>query len=192
MNMNKALQNLYHAVSDETTTKVNISKLLVDIHYAITGKESENKNNWSKIVNSMADNWPEGGGGSVTVEALSVTQNGTYTAPSGKAYSPVTVNVSGGSSDFSTATVTLICNATNEVVFGLATIAEAMPPFVPQPESEALSKIYEGEELTLTALLYKGGCRLDVLNANSISGTGAVVVNVDHATITGDCTITIS
>lgn len=36
------------------------------------------------------------GGGGITVEALSVTQNGTYTAPTGKAYSPVTVNVSGG------------------------------------------------------------------------------------------------
>lgn len=35
-------------------------------------------------------------GSSVTVEALSVTQNGTYTAPTGTAYSPVTVNVSGG------------------------------------------------------------------------------------------------
>ena len=35
-------------------------------------------------------------GGDVDVEALSVTQNGTYTAPTGKAYSPVTVNVSGG------------------------------------------------------------------------------------------------
>lgn len=32
-------------------------------------------------------------GGDVDVEALSVTQNGTYTAPTGKAYSPVTVNV---------------------------------------------------------------------------------------------------
>ena len=31
--------------------------------------------------------------GRVTVEALSVTQNGTYTAPTGKAYSPVTVSV---------------------------------------------------------------------------------------------------
>ena len=31
-----------------------------------------------------------------TIESLSVTQNGTYTAPSGTAYSPVTVNVSGG------------------------------------------------------------------------------------------------
>ena len=31
--------------------------------------------------------------GDVTVESLSVTENGTYTAPSGKAYSPVSVNV---------------------------------------------------------------------------------------------------
>ena len=34
-----------------------------------------------------------GGGGDITVEALSATENGTYTAPAGKAYSPVTVNV---------------------------------------------------------------------------------------------------
>lgn len=34
-----------------------------------------------------------GGGSGVTVEPLSVTENGTYTAPEGKAYSPVTVNV---------------------------------------------------------------------------------------------------
>lgn len=33
------------------------------------------------------------GGSSITVEPLTVTQNGTQTAPSGKAYSPVTVNV---------------------------------------------------------------------------------------------------
>lgn len=34
-----------------------------------------------------------GGGGDITVEPLSVTENDTYTAPSGKAYSPVTVAV---------------------------------------------------------------------------------------------------
>lgn len=38
------------------------------------------------------------GGGGVTVESLSVTANGTYTAPAGKAYSPVVVNVGGGGS----------------------------------------------------------------------------------------------
>ena len=34
-----------------------------------------------------------GGGGGATVEPLSVTANGEYTAPEGKAYSPVTVDV---------------------------------------------------------------------------------------------------
>lgn len=34
-----------------------------------------------------------GGGGDVTVESKSISSNGTYTAPSGKAYSPVTVDV---------------------------------------------------------------------------------------------------
>lgn len=34
-----------------------------------------------------------GGGGDITVEALTATENKTYTAPSGKAYSPVTVAV---------------------------------------------------------------------------------------------------
>lgn len=33
------------------------------------------------------------GGGGVTIERLNVTTNGTYTAPTGTAYSPVTVNV---------------------------------------------------------------------------------------------------
>ena len=45
---------------------------------------------------------PGGGGSSVTVEPLTVTQNGTTTAPAGKAYNPVTVTLS------NTYTVTLI------------------------------------------------------------------------------------
>ena len=35
----------------------------------------------------------KGGGGDITVEPLTVTENGQYAAPSGKAYSPVGVNV---------------------------------------------------------------------------------------------------
>ena len=35
------------------------------------------------------------GGAQITVEPLSVSQNGTYTAPANTAYSPVTVNVAG-------------------------------------------------------------------------------------------------
>ena len=37
--------------------------------------------------------------GNVTVEALNVTENGTYTAPEGKAYSPVSVTVAGSLPD---------------------------------------------------------------------------------------------
>lgn len=48
-----------------------------------------------------------GGGGSANIEALSVTQNGTYTASGGvDGYSPVTVNVSGGASNVITGTFT--------------------------------------------------------------------------------------
>ena len=39
-----------------------------------------------------------GGGSSINVEPLNVTENDTYTAPEGKAYSPVTVDVAGGAS----------------------------------------------------------------------------------------------
>ena len=39
--------------------------------------------------------------GRITVESLSVITNGTYTAPTGKAYSPVTVSVSGGGDTWS-------------------------------------------------------------------------------------------
>lgn len=50
----------------------------------------------------------------IEVEPLSVTQNGTYTAPDGKAYSPVTVNVSGGGST-NVATTTWTNSSTSTV-----------------------------------------------------------------------------
>ena len=37
--------------------------------------------------------WKSGGGSDISVQPLSVTENGTYTAESGQAYSPVAVNV---------------------------------------------------------------------------------------------------
>lgn len=51
----------------------------------------------------------------IEVEPLSVTQNGTYTAPTGKAYSPVTVNVSGGGGSVSVATTTWQNTSTSTV-----------------------------------------------------------------------------
>lgn len=55
----------------------------------------------------------------IEVEPLSVTQNGTYTAPTGKAYSPVTVNVSGGSVNIATETMTNSSNQNTSIEFTL-------------------------------------------------------------------------
>lgn len=46
---------------------------------------------WIKAVVEEAGGG--GGGGDITVEAATFTENGTFTAPEGKAYSPVTVDV---------------------------------------------------------------------------------------------------
>ena len=59
------------------------------------------------------------GGGDITVEPLSVTQNGTYTADTGKAYSPVSVDVpqpSGSINITSTAQTDVSAYATAQVV----------------------------------------------------------------------------
>ena len=43
----------------------------------------------------LAKNLNGGGGGSTTIQELNVSANGTYSAPTGTAYSPVNVNVGG-------------------------------------------------------------------------------------------------
>ena len=44
----------------------------------------------SSAIDGTPNHWT---GGGVTVIPLEVTENGTYTAPHGKAYTPVSVNV---------------------------------------------------------------------------------------------------
>lgn len=133
-----------------------------------------------------------GGGGGTTVEALSVTQNGTYTAPSGKAYSPVIVNVSGGSSDFSTAEVTVVNNAS--MPFELY-----MPCTVDDDSEDYYTSTYSfyaepNNTVQNQVILYKGECLAFIKTAPyqvTISGD----IDDDGASyyiITGDCTITIS
>lgn len=55
-------------------------------------------NKKTKLFDAESQTWDEqpGAGPSVDVQALNVTENGTYTAPEGKAYSPVTVDVPQG------------------------------------------------------------------------------------------------
>ena len=67
-----------------------------------------------------------GGGSSVTVEPLNVTENDTYTAPEGKAYSPVTVNVAGGASfgPLQSVTVSEVLPAVGDDFYAAASIYE--------------------------------------------------------------------
>lgn len=60
----------------------------------VTGSATQAKATYSNESITLTNGFPvQVGGGSVNVQPLSVTSNGTYTAPDGEAYSPVTVNV---------------------------------------------------------------------------------------------------
>lgn len=74
-------------------THTTLTSLFSDIADAIRGKTGSS-------ATIVADDFPTAiasiptGGGSATIEPLSITANGTYTAPSGvDGYSPITVNV---------------------------------------------------------------------------------------------------
>ena len=166
----KALQNLYHAVSGSTTTKVNISKLLVDIHYAITGVESSVKNNWSRIIDSMATNWPEGGGGG------------------------------GGSSAFSTAEVTFITNQSGcyASIYGAITDISSQMGYPTSLTAIATADAEIANGDVYTVALYNGYAYVGTQAGNiTVSGNATAEEYIPEdtlwlITITGDCTITIS
>lgn len=46
-----------------------------------------------RLIDAVRAGGEGGGGGDITVEAFTATDNGTFTAPTGKAYSPVTVSI---------------------------------------------------------------------------------------------------
>lgn len=168
-----------------------VTHALRKLYKAIVGQDIA-KNNPTKIINDLADNWPDG----ITVEALSVTENGTYTAQEGKAYTPVTVNVSGGSSDFSTATVTIVNNTagTLDSIYmphAMAADAEQGSPDISMPVFLSGIPI---ETSSYNAMLYKGSCYFDYqqYSTTPVEITGSAEKLFDGAiVITGDCTITI-
>lgn len=128
------------------------------------------------------------------VEPLNVTENGTYAPPAGTAYSPVVVNVEGGggSSDFSTARVTIVNTTTTDVVIYMAVQLD-----VEEEDYSALmyeAYVVEGETLTVTAVLYKGAVVAYLNRAEdfNVSVSGSAEYDRPNFDITGDCTISIS
>ena len=120
----------------------------------------------------------------------SITENGTYDPADDNAngYSSVTVNVEGGggSSDFSTAEVTI--NGIPSADLMLANISQTFPV------DTVTSMVTITEDTTIvTAVLYKGNSVLTVVGTMVATLSGNIQKMSDTVyLITGDCTITIS
>ena len=112
-------------------------------------------------------------------DTLEITRNGEYPV---QLYDMVDVNVSGGgSSDFSTCQVTFD---------GIADTGVTV--VMPYADDDANGAYAEAYDETLTAILYKGVCVAWAINGVMSSSDSTVEIDGDTATITGDCTITVS
>lgn len=161
------------------------------LDYIAKTPENANVNVLSGMLDELTSDGGGEGGGDITVEALSVTENGTYTAEEGKAYSPVTVNVP---SDFSSATVTITdSRATGSgIIFSYATYAEAGNSFPAcSGAAEYLSEA-GASPASIPVILYKGAAVLsfEVSQAEACTITGAEYEWVeDSLIIKGSCAI---
>ena len=116
---------------------------------------------------------------------ITITENGTDIDIAQYALADVNVEGGGGSSDFSTAEVTLI----DTVEMG----APISGPFI--VNDELVRKCFS-DDGTATVVLYKGSVEVDAsavdAEGGSISVSGNAQQDLFKITITGDCTITIS
>lgn len=97
----------------------------------------------------------------------------------------------GGSSDFSTAQVTVVNNTNDNVLCYAPVILESPAPIIP---SSALGyfSVSENSSTAETLIMYKGEGDMTIETEASLSGSGDVEIDSNNAYITGDCTITIS
>ena len=87
-----ALQNMLGAANELEPAQSRVEKILYNMlgaTYALEPPQSRIE----KLLLLILEQGGPGGGGEITRERLDVAANGTYTAPSGKAYTPVVVAV---------------------------------------------------------------------------------------------------
>lgn len=96
MTIAQAFNDIAVAQGGTPSTSGTIAGAIDALNDALAGSDQECAQTIEGAVRLLGQHI--GGGSSVTVEALTATENKTYTAPEGKAYSPVTVNVAGGAS----------------------------------------------------------------------------------------------
>jgi len=128
-----------------------------------------------------------GGGGDITVEGLTVNDNGTYTAPSGKAYSPVVVNLP---LDEKTITANGEYLASADDLKGYSKVTVAVEGFkVKDMPTGAISSFDDGTENPLKELkvsivpIQSGSGDPSPTNPRPISGWSSVGVTVAGANV---------
>lgn len=97
----------------------------------------------------------------------------------------------GGSSDFTTCTVTVTTTAGESTIW-VSAIEEAFPPFVPDATITPYNYVYPNEPRTLTVALYKGHTTVFLEEGATATVTGSITRNGTTLDITGDGTIAIS
>lgn len=134
------------------------------------------------------------GGGSVTVEQLNVTENGTYTAEAGKAYSPVVVNVPAAGI---TASVTFVADE-GITLFGVragAYLVDGNQTYTAENPTQFPAGVATTVPILDSIVLYELVCMQDQstpLQNVAFDLSGDAEFNQDHEiVITGDCVITV-
>lgn len=142
-----------------------------------------------EYIKAVVEESGGGGGGDITVESLTVTENDTYTAPEGKAYSPVIVNVEGGGgeSDYTTVTITLVNTTQNQLT-----------EYIPYLDTEyncitSVITLASNDSAEYPAVLYKGELFCEIIAPNSFTVSGDITKEgLSNVIINGAGTITIS
>lgn len=87
-----ALQNMLGAANELEPARSRVEKILQKmLGYDVELEPAQSR--IEKLLIQLYEQGGPGGGGEITRERLDVAENGTYTAPSGKAYTPVVVAV---------------------------------------------------------------------------------------------------
>lgn len=187
MTRTEALRKLYKKVTDEEApvTANTITEVLVALADKYSGNEPVVANTITDALLSLADNYD---GGITPTGKITITENGTGIDIA--EYATADVSVSGGSSDFSTAQVTVINNTSSDVMcFAAMTLVTPIPAIPPTAAAHFMVNI--NDTVTETVILYMGNSAMEFETSGTLSGSGDVEIDGLNAYVTGDCTITI-
>lgn len=191
-----ALQNMLGAANELEPAQSRIEKIL----YNMLGYAYELEPTQSRIealLKQILEEGGPGGGGEITRERLDVAANGTYTAPSGKAYTPVVVAVP---NSYAAADEGKVVQNGALIAQGSATVTEngpvdtteisAVTVAVPVPVLDTLTAIANGT-YTPTAGHAFGSVVVNVPSSGGGTDLAAADVYIADYLSTTDLTITL-